>query len=110
MRFVLKLEAIGDSHTYRLKNIHRYSGFDRRMLNAMRFGNDDLSVWVRRVGDQKLEPEYIDYTHANHDGNRGILKVWFLAPGRYEVNKRLSLTESHRYFLEVYEDGTANEV
>lgn len=109
MRFVLRLEAIGDSYTYGFKNIHRYPNFDRRMREAMRLGNTSMSVWVRNMENKSIEPEYIDYAQANHDGNRGIYKTWFLAAGRYEVNEQLSLTKARRYILQVNEDGTAQE-
>lgn len=125
-RYVLKLEAIGDNHTAYLRefdrNIHKatravsYQAASWRLLQAAKLGY--TKAWVARIVG--LDPRFglareflrgeKDYSNASGTGSRGVMLYYWLEAGFYEVNERLSWKNHRRYFLQVNQDATAQEV
>lgn len=124
MRYVLKLEAIGDNYAAALKHgdltMTELTGRMRmrREIDALRFGQKHLRPWVAKLTglDNKfgfmrefIKPQR-DYSQANPVGNRGVFCYYPLKPGLYEVNERLTWKRTRRYFLRVNDDATAVEI
>lgn len=121
MRYVLKLEAIGDNQTAYLRQYlkqERPNQFGYRELQAFKFGNKTLTPWVSLItGITKrgfFEREFAegqrDYSQANSVGSRGIFIYYALKPGICEVNERISWKRARRYFLHVISDELAEEM
>jgi hypothetical protein len=122
MRYVLKLEAIGDNYAARLRHLskpgaaRRYSRetFDWHAGKAYELGNKRLVPWVARL--KGLDEHYgfvrefvrgqKDYTGATASGSRGIYFYYFLTPGFYEINERVTWKRAERYFARVLDETT----
>lgn len=98
MKSAISLELIGDdanpSRPFIRPWIARITGFDDRYGLARQF----LSYQTK------------DYSRANSVGSRGIYAHYILAPGLYEVSDRVSWKRTHRYFLQVSEDGSKSQI
>lgn len=121
MRYVLKLEAIGDGFAAYLRHyekLERASHFGRREIDAYRFGRKELQPWVARLRglskkydfDREFMQAQRDYTEASSTGNRGIWLYYALRPGIYEINERMSWGRRERYFLRVINDESAERI
>lgn len=121
MRYVLKLEAIGDGFAAYLRHYNKLTEpkrFGKREIDAYRFGRKDLQPWVARIkGLHKLyefDREFMqaqrDYTEASSTGNRGIWLYYALKPGIYEINERLTWNRKERYFARVVDDSTLERI
>lgn len=113
MRYVLTLEAIGDSHT---QAIRAYEGFYNRLGGGQLAPFGSSAPWVAALVlvNDRLERHFVrgnkDYSGASGSGNRGIVLYYPLRSGVYEVNERLSWRRSRRYFLRVIDSSTAEEL
>lgn len=125
-RYPLKLEAIGDNHQAYFRDFDRniltarkqvsYQAVSWRLLQAAKLGY--TKPWVARItgtdSQYGLAREFLraekDYTSANGTGSRGIILYYWLEPGIYEVNERLSWKNHRRYFLHVHDSTTAIEI
>ena len=113
MRYVLKLEAIGDNVTYEASMCRKH-GVPYR---ARRSIDIPRRPWVARITGYNsrfgLHREFLtgqrDYTRANGPGSRGIFLYYFLDDGLYEVNELVTWSRTRRYFLRV-ERGQAEEI
>jgi hypothetical protein len=121
MRYVLKLEAIGDGYQSYLRNFDTivmttrasYKLTSWRMLKAYKLGGF-VKIWVAEITGFhprfKYERKFChyekDYSGASSTGNRGIFHVYFLKPGLYEISRRYSWKTHRRYFAEVIDDET----
>jgi len=117
MRYVLKLEAIGDGFIAYRRHIERHGPrdgrFTKKEADAYRFGNRQKSTWVARIVGEaggKLDREFVngdkDYTNASGTGNRGVYFYYALKPGIYEINQRITWNRTERYFARVVDDET----
>ncbi len=99
------MEAIGDNFfAYRQYRRHVNLAYERQMWRMTR---PELEPWVDRLtGLQEghFRRERVrglrDYTHASCTGARGIFIWYFLAPGLYEINQRVSWNKARRYFVQ----------
>lgn len=121
MRYVLKLEAIGDNQTAYLRKYlkqERPNQFGRREIQAFKFGNKNLTPWValitgltkRGFFEREFAEGQRDYSQANSVGSRGIFIYYALKPGIYEINDRLTWKQARRYFLHVITDEFTEEM
>ena len=107
MRYVLKLESIAD---YAAKSAARRwvrgSNVNKRDLFLIR-NDSKLRPWVAQISglDAKygfardfITPQR-DYSKAEGVGNRGVFLYYWLEPGAYEVNERVSVKCARRYYL-----------
>lgn len=116
MRYVLKLEAIGDGFAAYLRHYNKMNPdrFGKREIDAYRFGRKELQPWVARIKglhslfefDREFVNAQRDYTEASSTGNRGIWLYYALKPGIYEINERLTWKRKERYFARVIDDET----
>lgn len=127
MRYVLKLEAIGDNHAWNYRQMRHtktpYSGqssrtFERRQMEAYRLGRHSLQPWVARItgidAQGRIERQFLkaqkDYSQANSTGSRGVWFYYALTSGCYEVQARETWARSRRYYLQVIDASTAHEI
>lgn len=120
MRYVLKIEAIGDGFAAHLRQYNKTNPprFDKLDLNALRFGRKEFQPWVARIkgthAQYGLDREFMqaqrDYTDSSSTGNRGIWLYYALRPGIYEINERITWKRKDRYFLRVIDDETAERI
>lgn len=120
MRYVFKMEAIGDSYAARLRYLASNPSASARPSDdlARRLGDRRSRPWVARVvGFNRLrgfQREFIsgqkDYETANGTGSRGIRLYYFLEPGLYEINQRETWKRVHRYFAAVLDESTLIEI
>lgn len=121
MRYVLKLEAIGDNHVAYLRHYERLLSpktFGKKELDAYRFGNKQHVPWCALITGVKpngnLEREFVngqrDYRDANSTGSRGIFIYYALKPGLYEINSPETWRRISRYFAKVIDDSTLIEI
>lgn len=120
MRYVLKLEAIGDGFAAYLRHYNKTNQkeFGKRELDALRFGRKELQPWVARIKglharlgfDREFMQAQRDYTDASSAGNRGIWLYYVLKPGIYEINERLTWKRHERYFARVIDDETLERI
>lgn len=119
MRYVLKLESIGEHAVANAKRrwirgTHRVTNRDQFLIENAR----KLRPWVARIegfdGQYGLARDFItgnkDYAAASGKGNWGVFLYYWLAPGIYEVNQRMSVKCARRYFLQVRDHETAEEI
>lgn len=122
-RYVLKLEAIGDG----LHAWARHFNASLDMGHLPRNSHIMLPKYLK-LGKQKswvaqitgLDPRWgfartflygqKDYSSASGTGNRGIYLYYFLEPGYYEINERVSWKNSRRYFAEVIDEDILSEL
>lgn len=100
-----------------MRKTPRARPFDRKTIDAYRYGRIELSPWAARIVgikngilQRQFEEKYKNYDNSNTSGNRGIEICYFLAPGIYEINRRLSFSQARRYFLRVIDGETAIEI
>lgn len=120
MRYVLKLEAIGDNHIAYRRHMekHRTQGFSRREIDAYKFGNKRRVAWCAKIvgvnSDGNLEREFMDgnrdWRDSNGTGSRGIFTYYALRPGLYEINQPESWKHVRRYFAKVVDKSTMIEI
>jgi len=120
MRYVIKLEAIGDNHVAYLRQFLKAKPpqFGRRELDAIRFGTRKHVPWIAEIigirPDGKLRRQFVDgqrdYSNANSVGSRGIYLYYALRPGLYEINSPEAWKRVRRYFLKVIDDKQAEEM
>lgn len=103
MRGVLMLEVYGADVSPRLRGM--LFGPNAYPWVAQITGTDSRYGLARRF----LRGQ-VDYSGSNSVGSRGIVEVFALRPGIYEVNERLSWKRLRRYFLQVTEDGGKAEI
>ena len=117
MRYVLKLEAIGDNQTAYLRHYLKQDKPDRfgyKEIQAFKFGNKTLTPWVSLLTG--LTPkgfftrEFVegqrDYSQTNSVGSRGIFIYYALRPGLYEINDRVTWKRADRYLCRIEDDQT----
>lgn len=120
MRYVVKLEAIGDNHVSYLRHFLKAkpSLFGRRELDAIRFGTKKHVPWIAKIigvrPDGFLRREFVDgqrdYSQANSVGSRGIYLYYALRPGLYEINSPETWKRVRRYFVRVVDEKTLEEI
>jgi len=120
MRYVIKLEAIGDNHTSYLRHFLKTNPplFGKRELDAIRFGTKRHVPWIAKIigvrPDGFLRREFVegqrDYRDANSVGSRGIYIYYALQPGIYEINSPETWKRVDRYFLRVIDDKAAERI
>lgn len=121
MRYVLKLEAIGDNHiAYRrhMEKAPKLNRFGRSEIDAYKFGNKRRVAWCAEITgvnlDGNLERQFVDgnrdWRDSNSTGSRGIFTYYALRPGLYEINSPESWSRVRRYFIKVIDDVTAVEI
>jgi len=120
MRYVLKLEAIGDNYAAYLRHWNKSDSkqFGYRELQAIKLGRRELQPWcaliVSVAPSGKLLREFVngqkDYSFANSVGSRGIFFYYALKPGIYEINEPLSWKRHRRYFARVVDDNILAEI
>jgi hypothetical protein len=124
MRYVLKMEAIGDSHSYHVRKMEealRYGkpvpyGIAARVGQIYKMGHQ--RPWVARLTGLrdgcKIQRRFIqaqrDYSRANSSGSRGIMLYYFLEPGLYEINQRITWKRTKRYFAWIVDENTLCEL
>ena len=124
MRYILKLEAVGDNHTAYKRHFNktvRTTGQAPRNANlhlemAQKLGK--TRSWVARItglnNQYGFERDFIkgqkDYSTANGTGSRGIYLYYFLEPGFYEISDRRSWSNTKRYFARVVNETTIIEL
>lgn len=116
MRYVFKMEAIGDGFAAYLRHYNKTNPprFGKREIDAYRFGRKELQPWVARINGLhpkfEFECEFLkaqkDYLSASSTGNRGIWLYYALKPGIYEINQRYTWNRHERYFARVVDDNT----
>jgi hypothetical protein len=103
---VLRIEFIGENYyaykkqaTIPHEATERYKGY---------LGCNQSRPWVKQITKDtqgRLMREFmngqIDYSKANSTGSRGIFLYFYLPPGIYEVNERVSWTRVRKYFIRV---------
>lgn len=125
-RYPLKLEAIGDNHQAYFRDFDRniltarkqvsYQAASWRLLQAAKLGY--TKPWVARItgldARYGLAREFLkaekDYSEANGTGSRGIMLYYWLEPGIYEINERLSWKNHRRYFARIIDHQTLIEM
>lgn len=120
MRYVLKLESIGDNHIAYRRHMekHRTQGFSRREIDAYKFGNKRRVAWCAEItgisADGKIQRSFVDgnrdWRDSNSTGSRGIFTYYALRPGLYEINQPESWSRVRRYFAKVVDDVTMVEI
>lgn len=115
MRYVHKIEAIGDNYAAQLRRYNKSKApFTKREMQAFQLGGIHLSPWVARITgiDDRhgFKREFIkgqkDYSGANGSGSRGIWLFYFLEPGLYEINQRVKWKRVERFFAWVVNEST----
>jgi hypothetical protein len=105
----LAFEQIGDDYfAYRRFGKHVNSRYERRKWQMTK---ESLRVWVKRVepwGSREIAG-IKDYSIATGAGSRGVMIHYFLSPGIYEVNERVSWQNARAYFIQV-ENSTYFEI
>lgn len=119
MRFVLKIEAIGDNYRARARRLLKgQPAPSTAMAQTLRLGSRLLTPWVARLtgldSQNRIQREFLrgqkDWSGANGSGSRGIWLYYFLEPGLYEINERTSWHKSHRYFARVVDHQRIDEI
>lgn len=120
MRYVLRLEAIGDNHVAYLRHHLKTNGrqFGRRELDAFRYGNKTHVPWCALITgvstDDKIQRQFMDgqrdYSGTNSTGSRGIFIYYALRPGLYEINSPETWRRVQRYFARVVDDETLEAI
>lgn len=104
----LKLEALGDGYRRLARDKVRALGMLHRVPHAHRLRLlDGAGPWVARIAgrDPKygLVREFVrplrDYRDASKSGNTGIILVYMLPEGFYEVHAWESWSRERRYFV-----------
>lgn len=120
MRYVLKLEAIGDNYSAYLRHFLKSKKveFGYHELQAFRLGNKRFVPWVARLTGLDAHFGFVrefvrgqkDYSEATSSGSRGIYFYYALKPGLYEINERVTWKRARRYFARVVDDKTLIEL
>ncbi len=116
MRYVLKLEAIGDNYSAYLRHYLKTSpqAFGYKEIQAFRLGNKRFTPWVALIvgldGYFGFKREFMeghrDYSEASNTGSRGIFIYYALKEGIYEINDRQTWKRVDRYFCRIENDET----
>lgn len=117
MRYVLKLEAIGDNQTAYLRHYLKQPDpqpFGHKEMQAFKFGNKSLTPWVslitgitpRGFFTREFAEGHRDYSQSNSVGSRGIFIYYALKLGIYEINDRVAWKRADRYFCQIVDDST----
>lgn len=116
MRYVLKLEAIGDNYSAYLRHYLKSDSkdFGRKELQAFSLGNKRFTPWVALIvgldGYFGFKRDFVeghrDYSGASSTGSRGIFIYYALKPGIYEINDRQTWKRVDRYFCRIENDET----
>lgn len=101
------------------ENYHMYKAYQRRAkLDAPHagperygdfLGKDKSRPWIAQITGFDLQFGFqrsfvhgqIDYSNANSNGSRGVYLHFYLKPGVYEINERLSWKNVRRRFIRV---------
>lgn len=121
MRYVLKLEAIGDNHVAYLRHYEKLASpkrFTKKEIDAYKWGNRSRIPWCARIVryrvDGRFDREFIegqrDYRDSNSTGSRGIFVYYALRPGLYEINSPETWSRTDRYFAKVIDDITLERI
>jgi hypothetical protein len=120
MRYVFKMEAIGDGFAAYLRHYNKTNPprFGKRELDAIRFGRKEMQPWIARIKglhpkfefDREFIESQRDYTGSSSTGNRGIWLYYALKPGIYEINQRYTWKRYERYFARVIDDNTLERI
>lgn len=127
MRYVLKLEAIGDNHAAFLRQYNKFAKTApertdhidiSRLCRAYQLGGKGKTPWVAQIvgldAHLRLMREFVrgqkDYSEATTSGSRGIHLYYALKPGIYEVNDRVTWGRVERYFCRVVDDKTLDKI
>ena len=99
-----QMELIGDNYfSYRRHSRRELPAYERRIW---RMTQPAFEPWADRLTGfadggfvrERME-RTMDYTYASRSGARGIIARYFLPPGVYEINERLSWLRAERYFV-----------
>jgi hypothetical protein len=121
MRYVLKLEAIGDNHVAYLRHYEKQAQpkrFGRKEIDAYKFGTKQHVPWCAKIiryrVDGRFDREFIDgqrdWRDSNSTGSRGIFVYYALRPGLYEINSPETWRRVDRYFARVVDDSTLERI
>lgn len=102
MRAVLKLEMWGSGNA---RHQSYMGGNTSKPWVARICGFDDKFEFAREFQHGKR-----DYTNASSTGARGIFAYYFLEPGIYEVNERVSWKHVDRHFIRVSDDAKMERI
>lgn len=109
---LLSLEFIGENYSmyraYKERGRATQSDAGTERYGAF-LGNNKSRPWVARITGFDQEYEFarkflygrIDYSRASSNGSRGVYLHFYLRPGIYEVNERISWKNVRRYFIRV---------
>ncbi len=119
MRYVLKIEAIGDNYRASAQRWLRGQTASRgAMAQTLKLGAKRLSPWVARLtgldSQNRIQRDFVkaqkDWSDANGTGSRGVWLWYFLEPGIYEINQRETWHRTRRYFARVIDERTLVEM
>lgn len=118
MRYMLKMESIGDfAAKSAARRWVRGREINKRDLFLLQ-NAQKLKTWVAEIVG--IDSKYgfarnflagqKDYSEAGGVGNRGVWFYYWLKPGIYEINQRVSVKVARRYFLHVIDHQTSIEI
>lgn len=119
MKAILRLEAIGDNFTQKMKLFRSKADSCEEGLGQALWGGPSLSPWVAEIvgldDKWKFSRKFLkgkkDYSESNSAGSRGVYLHFMINSGHiYEVKELTSWSSYRRYFCSVTTEGDIQEI